>query len=236
MDGRSRQIYTPAAFKKWMLISLGRELDELPRLDVHLMIVGSKHEKLSRALMLTPNSTWVVIYYDRETTVLASRANMDSQKLIEKAATRQLKYPTPALAKISRAMCLMSSAVQASTSDMVTAVREANVAAPTPEIYALLAHMMSTGQIPGGWLTSYLDSELRRLEKEDFHISDGYRILHSRLTASSILSTIYSQTPHKEQAAFWLDYAIQLRAVANALHQTAPSPPITPIPPPDTTN
>ena len=231
VGGRSRQIYTPAAFKQWMLIGLGRELDELPRLDVHLMIVGSKHEKLSRALMVAPNSTWAVIYYDRKTTILASRHSEKTQRLIENAATGRLKYPTPALAKISRAMCLMSSTVQVSSSDMAIAVREANLASPTPEIYALLAHMMSTGKLPAGWLTSYLEYELRRLETIDFHKSDGYRVLESRLTAASILDAIYSKIPHKEkQSKFWQDYAKHLRAAASALHQAIPEPPIPIIP------
>lgn len=230
IGGRSRQIYTPETARAWLSVWNGRGVHSLKDRGVYLMIISTLRSDFASTLMLTRNSPWAAVYFDKTALVLASRQSPATSQLIDAAAHGRLQYPDPAVAEASRAACLMCHTVGARESDIREAVVEGTQAYPNRMLYGLLANLVSAKMISGRWVLTFFESELRRLEEADYYAAEGLHILSSRIMISRLFGQWHESARRPEEARQWRDYASQLNALSIAIRDGRPEPKVDPMP------
>ena len=230
MGGRSRQVYSASAARIFQHLGKGQNLAALPSLGVNLVILQSQQAVLAVALLNLYASNWATIYHDGNAIILAHEGDARSRQLIADAAAGRLKYSSPALAKVSRAICLCSPGVANPSGEILEAAEVAMLAKPMPAVYQILGQAFQAKNISSQQLISFLESELRRLEGLDFRQMEGIHILTSRYEAARTLGLIYQALRRPDDAKLWFDYSTQIGLLIESLTSGSAQPKIPTLP------
>ncbi|GEM_PF-1357357 len=217
LGGRSRQVYSASAARIFQHLGKGQNLAALPSLGVNLVILQSQQAALADALMKLRQPDWTTIYHDGNTMILAHDGDPKSRQLIDDAVAGRLKYPNPALEKVSQAICLCSPGVATPPAEMLKAADAAVLAKPMPAVYQILSQAFQAKKFSSQQLVSFLESELRRLEGLDFRQVEGVHILASRYEAARTLGLAYQTMGRPHDAKLWFDYSKQIGLLTESL-------------------
>ena len=231
LGGRSRQVYSSDAAIKFARATARGDARELAAAGVQFVVLPLKQQnRLQQQMLLNEDYPWDIIYVDQFSMVAAYRKDPRIRHLIDDAAEGRLIYPSTKIEKLSIAVNLLTRNSRKSRQEILQACIASNEAHPLPLIYAMLDYKANEGKVLSSWLLTYFENELRRLETADYHRTLGSNILSSRRRIADILARRYRDLGREEWSKFWAKYSKQVTAVARALSNGTPEPPVDPIP------
>jgi hypothetical protein len=143
--------------------------------------------------------------------VLADASDTVARRLIERTVAGTLQYPDPAIAALSRAMCLASPASGSPLQASVIALQQAVEAYPADFAYALLIDRAMGGGVDRDQLVRYLEKQELRLREMNEARADGIQILKCRLNIQRVLSRAYDPNTEAEERRQARDSYVRLR-------------------------
>ena len=205
IGGRAQQVYDLSDFDLIRRITSRSEHQTLSRMGVHLVVVPSekKYKKLIEAMVYGPKARWAHIYWNGGRIILADSSNPKFKELIRRAAMGELKYPTPEIAAISRAMCIISKVVKSDNKQVVSAFLKANALKPHIVAYKVLWDMNAKGKIDSKTLISYLEKQSKRLDEMPVDRSDGFITINCKRVVADMLFRLYARMGQNRMAARW---------------------------------
>lgn len=207
MGGRAQQAYDEAVWnKRYDIVSTRNPQLELEPLDVHLAMVplDMEYAGFCQQLLIGPGGpNWAYIYCDERNAVLADTSTVEGKRWVRDAATGRLQYPDPAVAALSRAMCVASPASAMPLQTAVTTLEAAVNAEPVHFAYSLLVARAKSGGVDPAQLTDYLNTQYQRLLGMDAGTADGIQVIRSRERVADLLARSYDpvQNPDKRREA-----------------------------------
>jgi hypothetical protein len=193
---RGWEVYDPAALDRGKTLLTATDPQSLlEEMDVHLVAVPLDvvYARLCQRLLAGEGSLWVYVYCDQRAAVLADLGDAEARSLVDRTVAGTLRFPDPATAALSRAMCLGSTAMGVSGQAAVTALERAVSLRPTDFAYALLYHRARRGGVDTASLIRYLEDQEAALEALDADAADGIQVLRSRLTVTGFLRNLYDR-------------------------------------------
>jgi hypothetical protein len=196
VGGRAQQVYADSLyFKRREIVNSQNPIEDLARLDVHLVAVplDLEYAPLCQRLLLAPGGGWVYLYTDRHTTILGDARNPVVHDLVDRLTRDELEFPDPATRALSRGMCLASPAIGAAEAAVVEALDMAVNLRPTDYAYPVLADRAQKGGLPLEDLLDYLENEQLRLEAMPADTADGLEILKAREDVARLRVRLYDR-------------------------------------------
>jgi hypothetical protein len=215
VGGRAQQAYGEAPYKRrmriwsaaypglnqsnWRAQRRQRLREDLRDLKANFVIGyladGSSAEIVGT--LLSPDSSWTMVYYDRENVILGDSDDPQVQALVDQIVSGQAKYPDyiPGLAAATRAMCMANLPRRYSAQDRLQAVEQANREMPSIEFLKVLIQMQEAGDISMDDLVRYFTSFYRELEKFHENPYEDLKVLFVRQQLAWIMSSLANKFP-----------------------------------------
>lgn len=138
-------------------------------------------------LLLDPDATWAYIYCDRYVAVLADASDSLGRNLVDRAAAGNLVYADPAVAALSRGMCLSCPAVAGAPAEAADALKTAVRIRPFEFAYKLLIDRAEKAGAGGRDVIHFLELQRQALEARDADTAEGLQIWKSRENVARLL-------------------------------------------------
>lgn len=229
--GRARQVYDIDTYRSFNRLERGPTLAGAAEEGMYLAILSRREQLLAWQSSYIDGARWVPIFFDGYTWVLVHRNHPQAERLIEGARTGKLVYPSDAIARHSRAACLISPVVAESGTQIAKAVKSANSIRPLPRTYGFVGQSTLSARVKFGWSIPYLEQEARRLEQMDYHQPYGFELLESRATMAKILATLYRLQRSEDEARIWSQRQQRLELLMKAVMDRTAEPEVAPLPP-----
>jgi heme/copper-type cytochrome/quinol oxidase subunit 2 len=194
VGGRAQQVYDePTYWARREILASPDPAAELRERDIHIALVPLHldYAPFCQRLLIESNATWAYIYSDRKSAVLADIVDPNTRRWVEGAARGALQYPDPAVASLSRGMCLASPAVEVPPEAVVVHLHEANRLRTTDYSYAVWESRAKSAGMPAEEIIAYLEDEMQRLNAMPVDVADGMEILKSREDVAALLGRNY---------------------------------------------
>jgi len=215
VGGRAHQVYDWSTVERYMAMPGSTQpAAELTAIGADLVVVPMHlaYDPMVERLALQSGSRWLIVYYDGRDAVLVDADAAAQRPLVDKALNAGLRYPSPAVAAVSRALgaaCPASDATPVARFDALTgAAREA----PTIGVYWALAALERRGEVDRELLLAFLEREQARLTPLDHRRAGGVDLLKAKWAVAWQLSQQYAAAGRTADAARATDAASALRA------------------------
>ena len=215
VGGRGHQVYDwstvercaamPASAKPTVeLTSVGADLAVVP---MHLT-----YDPRVERLALKDGARWLIVYYDGRDAVLVDADAPAQRSLVDRARAGNLRYPSPAIAAVSRALSLACPASGTAAADHFEAFTSAAREMPTIGVYWVLSALERRGEIGNDRLLAFLEQEQSRLAPLDHHRAGGVELLKAKWAVAWQLSERYAVAGRSADAARWSAAAAELHS------------------------
>jgi hypothetical protein len=190
--------------------------DDLRELKVNYVVAPqdqSSEEILT--LLLTPNSPWTMIYYDRENVILANSEDPQVQALIDNVVSGQAKFPDyiPGVAAASKAMCMGFLPGKYSAEARRLAIEQANREMPSAECLNKILQMQGAGEVSLEYVAQYLTSLFQEISKVHKNPYEDFKLLLVRVDIARLMTNMAARNPQLiRNGAEWQREAADLQA------------------------
>lgn len=215
VGGRAQQVYDlPTVARALEVPSSPSPAAELAHIGAEVVVVPMHlaYDSMVERLTLRDHARWVMVYYDGRDSVLVDSQATAQRWLVERLRQGSLRYPTPAVAAVSRALFLACSASGAAPAERVAALTSAAREMPTIGVYWALVALAARGEVGTLPLLAFLKEEQSRLEPLNHRQAGGVDVLKAKYSVAWQLSRQYAATGQEEEAVRWSSVAAQLRS------------------------
>jgi len=150
-----------------------------------------EYASFTKWLLLDSGATWAYIYCDRYTTVLADASDPLGRNLVDRAAAGNLVYADPAVAALSRGMCLACPSVAGAPAEAADALKTAVQLRPFEFAYKLLVDRAEKAGAARPDVIHFLELQRQALEARDPDAAEGLQIWKSRENVARLLLRRY---------------------------------------------
>ncbi len=212
LGGRAQTVYTAEQYLTWRQLATPvtppgggdpkpMAATHLPRIGANLMAHPIRYQDMVLKLCFEPGGQWVPIFFDGNDWLCAYAGSPQTRQYIEDVIKGRMTYRDPALAAMSKAVCLGATMTRASPNQVLRAIEQAVELQPEPPLYALALSVYRDNDLPQQRLFDFLQSEAIRLSHLDWRRSNGVGILNSQLYVCERLAQAYSQV--KPARDYW---------------------------------
>lgn len=181
--------------------------EDLRRWDVPLAVIPLTADVggFTKWLLLDPGATWAYIYCDRHFAVLADTSDPLGNSLVARASEGNLVYASPAVAALSRGMCLACPAVAADPAEAADALKAALKLEPFDFAYKLLIDRAVKAGAGRADVIRFLELQREALQARSVDAAEGLEIWKSREAVARLLLRNYDPKAQEVQRRLMLD-------------------------------
>lgn len=219
--GRAQFVYTADVYRRWSAIFAGNVAPEaVAKQGAYLVVMASRSPQLLNQLFFGDGSPWIPIYADGWAWLFADASAPPGRALVERARSGGLRFPSPAIAAISRAILLCAPREQAPAETILAAARQACALQPTAAVYESLYRLAAmSSRLPAAALVGFLEAESDRLRSLDYRRSRGSDIVRCRVQIAFWLGYLHRAAKQPEAAERWLAESQRLLELLQAVQE-----------------
>jgi hypothetical protein len=202
IGGRAQQVYDETTLQLHKDLRTGKApaVDALGTYDVGIAILPltGAYSVVLGQLVYTDGSPWVYLYCDGRHIVLANTTHPDLAAAMAAREAGTLRFPTPAIAAMSKMMYLASPKADADLDQLRAAAEDTAKTAPSALAYAVLGDVASSDRSMAKSIRDYLASERVRLMKLATDEGETLALARARLAIARTEAVLVARTVDPE--------------------------------------